>query len=228
MSNLNGTPVLAPKKKVNAARNLTGFAGEAAVALAGGVLTTPFMAGEVICSMAGDMLMLLGKGIMFGGLGVAWVGKQSGTAGDVVVDKTTGVYDKVRAWRTGEPVAPRKAHVSPFGHGRAAVDRALAQAKEEVRQVGENIRAGAALAQAEIKADLAEIKGSPAAAPKPIVGIPVPTDQNHCVTCNRMIPVAKYAAHRGGCAQQAAKKAAKLKTNPEAGAAGSVLSPNPA
>ena len=132
MSNLNGTPVLAPKKKVNAARNLTGFAGEAAVALAGGVLTTPFMAGEVICSMAGDMLMLLGKGIMFGGLGVAWVGKQSGTAGDVVVDKTTGVYDKVRAWRTGEPVAPANFNdprQTVIAGSKAGVDAACEQLK---------------------------------------------------------------------------------------------------
>ena len=61
MSNLNGT---APKKTVNVARNLAGFAGQGTVAILGGVAVTPFMAGEVLCSMAGDMLMLLGKGIL--------------------------------------------------------------------------------------------------------------------------------------------------------------------
>jgi len=138
----NPAPNPVPEKP-GVTRQLTGFAGQAAVALLGVGAVAPFRAAEIVLTVTGQTVQMAGAAVYMTGLGVSWVGMQTGRPGDAAGDYAGRVYDKVRAWRTLSPAPPPHQGESVTEPMRAVTRRCLAEIKAKIVDARAQARAAA-------------------------------------------------------------------------------------
>jgi hypothetical protein len=158
----NPTPNPTPEKKPGIGRNLTGFTGQVLVALAGTSAVAPFRALEIALTMTGATVQVVGQVIATTGLGISWVGLQTGRPGDLVGQAARQVNERVRAWRT--QTAPQElGDYVPITCGpRHATRRGVEEMKAKAKEYVQAAKACFAENAARNAAEAAEVPAAPA------------------------------------------------------------------
>lgn len=136
----NPTPNPTPEKKPGFGRNLAGFTGQTLVLLTGTTAVAPFRAVELALAMTGQMVQLAGVTIETVGLGISWVGVQTGRPGDLAGQAARQVNERVRAWRTQTPVEELGEYIPITCGPRQDTARKVAELRNKVREFGKMAR----------------------------------------------------------------------------------------